>query len=109
DVPLVTNHQDDIMLDPSSGIQGNKFVVLFRRPLSVNGSLITAEKSTYIWAIHDAERPDENSTTMTIEKHNAFGQFSIAIDTTNTASTDSTTAKLQYSKRDIFIFIHGLL
>ncbi|CAH1758086.1 10527_t:CDS:10 [Entrophospora sp. SA101] len=73
EVPIVTKHQHDIMLDPSSGIQGNKLVVLFRRPLSVNGSLITTDSTTYIWAIHDAERPDEDPNTMGIERHNALG------------------------------------
>lgn len=107
EVPRVTKHQDDITLDPSSGIQGNKLVVLFRRPLSVNGSLITADSTTtYIWAIHDAERPDENPNTMGIERHNALGQFDIAIDTT---STDTTTIKSPYSERDTFIFMHGLV
>jgi hypothetical protein len=108
-IPNVTKHQDDIMLDPSSGVQGNKFVVLFRRPLSVNGSLITTDTTTYIWAIHDAERPDEDPSTMEIEMHNAFGQLSITIDTTNTVSTNSTTTKSLYSERDTFIFMHGLV
>nr|CAG8537020.1 3380_t:CDS:2 [Entrophospora candida] len=111
EVPIVTEHQDDITLDPSSGIQSNKFVVLFKRPLSVNGSLITTDTTNYIWAIHDAERPDEDPNTMKIERHNAIGKFDITIDTpipydpTATATTDTIT---EATSHDTFIFIHGL-
>lgn len=111
EVPTVTKHQDDIILDPSSGIQNDKFVVLFNRPTSVNGSSITTGTTTYIWAMHDAERPEEDPNTMTIEKHNENGKFDITINTpipydpTATTTTDTT---IEATSHVTFIFIHGL-
>ncbi|CAG8460067.1 3013_t:CDS:2 [Paraglomus occultum] len=81
DLPNPTNQQADLSLSSSSGIQGNKFVATFTRPLHVQGSTVSASTKNFIYAVSDQKVPESRYDTSTLQQHLYRGYITLGNNT----------------------------
>jgi len=99
-VPNPIGQQSDLTLDSTSGINSNdnKLVIIFRRPLTVEGSTINSTTDNFIWALHTSDRPPDDPNTMQITEHSSKGSFLLSTGTKVSSG----------SRRGVFKTVHGI-